>query len=236
MSDLILRTVPTPTPSRAASLRIPTPPSCRSARTAFATARRTLSLSSSSLRRPIVFPASLARRRPALWSEQWRPGTAGANSAAGRTQLIDATAIHCNPSSALNLAKTNPRLRPLHLVVRETEFIERREQAQPPGLRTPAKSTNRDARPRSASGARSWPDSRLGLGKLCHTQTTCRCSDNAPGTVAAHRLTLRHRSNRAPAIGRTSSGEALGGHKGPARPGQGGSSREGVSLGKANSI
>src|SRR5208283_4413209 len=28
-----------------------------------------------------------------------RPGTAGANSAAGRTQLIDATAIHCNPSS-----------------------------------------------------------------------------------------------------------------------------------------
>ena len=50
------------------------------------------------------------------------PGTAGANSAAGRTQLIDATAIHCNPSSALNLAKANPRLRPLHLVVRETEF------------------------------------------------------------------------------------------------------------------
>ena len=31
-----------------------------------------------------------------------RPGAAGANSAACRTQLIDATAIHCNPSSALN--------------------------------------------------------------------------------------------------------------------------------------
>ena len=47
-----------------------------------------------------------------------RPGTAGANSAAGRTQLIDATAIHCNPSSALNLAKANPRLRPLHKAAR----------------------------------------------------------------------------------------------------------------------
>ena len=45
-----------------------------------------------------------------------------ARRAAGRTKLIDATAIHCNPSSALNLAKANPRLRPLHLVVRETEF------------------------------------------------------------------------------------------------------------------
>ena len=42
-----------------------------------------------------------------------RPGTAGANSAAGRTQLIDATAIHCNPSSALNLATAKPRLRRL---------------------------------------------------------------------------------------------------------------------------
>jgi hypothetical protein len=30
------------------------------------------------------------------------PWAAGANSAAGRTQVIDATAIHCNPSSALN--------------------------------------------------------------------------------------------------------------------------------------
>ncbi len=46
-------------------------------------------------------------------------------------------------------------------------------------ISSPAKSTNRDARPRSASGARSWPDSRLGLGKLCHIQTTCRYSDNA---------------------------------------------------------
>src|SRR5208337_4913655 len=39
-----------------------------------------------------------------------RPGTAGANSAAGRTQLIDATAIHCNPSSALNLANAKPQV------------------------------------------------------------------------------------------------------------------------------
>ena len=45
-----------------------------------------------------------------------RPGTAGANSAAGRTQLIDATAIHCNPSSALrqrtvHIAPSDRRLR-----------------------------------------------------------------------------------------------------------------------------
>ena len=46
-------------------------------------------------------------------------------------------------------------------------------------ISSPAKSTNKDARPRSASGARSLPDSRLGLGKLCHTQTTSRCSDKA---------------------------------------------------------
>ncbi len=46
-------------------------------------------------------------------------------------------------------------------------------------ISSPAKFTNKGARPRSASGARSLPDSRLGLGKLCHTQTTCRYSDNA---------------------------------------------------------
>ena len=62
------------------------------------------------------------RPADALVRAMARPRTAGANSAAGRTQLIDATAIHCDPSSALNLANAKPRLRPLHLVVRETEF------------------------------------------------------------------------------------------------------------------
>src|SRR5271166_18191 len=53
-----------------------------------------------------------------------RHRTTGAGSGAGRTQLIYATAIHLpsNPSSALNLANAKPRLRPLNLVVRETEF------------------------------------------------------------------------------------------------------------------
>ena len=52
---------------------------------------------------------------------------------------------------------------------------------------------DRGARLRSGSGARSWPDGRLGLGKPCHTQTTCRCSDNAPSFGNAHGA-LRPRS------------------------------------------
>src|SRR5208337_4672848 len=63
---------------------------------------------------------------PMLWSEQWRAiGLRAAGSGSSRTRLI-----HPNPFRAprilLVVLGSQPPLRPLHLVVRETEFCGQR--------------------------------------------------------------------------------------------------------------
>ena len=120
-------------------------------------------------RRAVV--AAPDRPAYALVRTMARHRTTGAGSGAGRTQLIDATAIHCNPSSALNLANAKPRLRPLHLVVRETEFCGLRL-AGDFGRRTQENSRNSVRRPCFASltrrnyGGYCRPGNRVGLSGL----------------------------------------------------------------------
>src|SRR5271166_1981493 len=143
-----------------------------------------------------VIAAAPDRPADALVRAMARPRTAGANSAAGRTQLIDATAIHCNSSSALNLANAKPRLRPLHLVVRETEFCglrlegDFRRRTRENGrnsvrrprrcaISSPAELTRRDALPHWPSGAPSRLKCRLRVGVLRRAQTASRYSDKA---------------------------------------------------------
>src|SRR5208283_2964472 len=95
-----------------------------------------------------------------------------------RISLFDNESEPCSGSEARRRSRNSAQF-----VLRPTTISTRNV------ISSPAKSTNRDAWMRWPNGALSRPNSRLGLGMLCHTQTTCRYSDNA--RRRSHRRLLR---------------------------------------------